>query len=41
VIERVLPVTGCTQTAFDFPALKRRKAQAEFSGGDITSDGGV
>jgi hypothetical protein len=38
---KVLPVTDCTQTAFDFPALKRRKVQAEFSGGDITSDGGV
>ncbi len=34
-------MTNCTQTAFDFPALKRRKVQAEFSGGDITSDGGV
>lgn len=26
---------------FDLPVLKRRKVQAEFSGGDITSDGGV
>lgn len=34
-------MTNCTQTRFDFPALKRRKVQAEFSGGDITSDGGV
>lgn len=34
-------MTGCTQAAFDFPALKRRKVQAEFSGGDITSDGGM
>ena len=34
-------MTNCTQTAFDFPPLKRRKIQAEFSGGDITSDGGV
>jgi len=24
-----------------FPALKRRKVQAEFSGGDITSDAGA
>ena len=34
-------MTKCTQAAFDFPALKRRKIQTEFSGGDITSDGGV
>lgn len=34
-------MTNCTQAVFDFPALKRRKIQAEFSGGDITSDGGV
>ena len=32
---------NCTQEAFDFPALKRRKVQTEFTGGDITSDGGV
>jgi hypothetical protein len=34
-------VTDCTQTSFEFPDLKRRKVQAEFSGGEITSDGGV
>ena len=34
-------MTNCTQAAFDFPALKRRRVQTEFSGGDITSDGGV
>jgi hypothetical protein len=34
-------VTSCTQTSFEFPPLKRRKVQAEFTGGDITSDGGV
>jgi hypothetical protein len=38
---RVLPVTNCTQPVLDFPALKRRKVQAEFSSGDITTDGGV
>jgi hypothetical protein len=38
---KVLPVTNCTQTSFEFPPLKRRKVQAEFTGGDITSDGGV
>lgn len=32
---------NCTQQSFPFPALKRRKIEAEFSGGDITSDGGV
>jgi hypothetical protein len=34
-------VTNCTQAVFDFPVLKRRKVQAEFSGGEITSDGGA
>lgn len=34
-------MTDCTQKFIDFPALKRRKVQASFSGGDITSDGGV
>lgn len=33
-------MTNCTQAVFEFPVLKRRKVQAEFSGGDITSDGG-
>jgi len=34
-------VTNCTQECFEFPAVKRRKVEAEFSGGDISSDGGV
>ncbi|MBC8553691.1 MAG: transposase, partial [Candidatus Brocadiales bacterium] len=34
-------MTNCTQQSVSFPALKRRKVEAEFSGGDITSDGGV
>ena len=34
-------MTNCTQESFEFPALKRRKIECEFSGGDITSDGGV
>jgi hypothetical protein len=38
---RDLPVTKCNQLSLEFPALKRRKVEAEFSGGDITSDGGV
>ena len=34
-------MTNRTQAAFDFPAVKRRRVQAEFSGGEVTSDGGV
>jgi len=34
-------VTECTQAAFNFPVCKRRRVQASFDGGDITSDGGV
>jgi hypothetical protein len=34
-------VTNCTQESFQFPACKRRKVEANFQGGDITSDGGV
>ena len=34
-------MTNCTQESFEFPAVKRRKVEAEFSGGDISSDGGV
>jgi hypothetical protein len=34
-------VTECTQYYLGFQSLKRRKVEAEFSGGDITSDGGV
>jgi hypothetical protein len=34
-------VTECTQYSLGFQSLKRRKVAAEFSGGDITSDGGV
>jgi hypothetical protein len=36
-----LPVTNCTATKIEFPAFKRRKIEAQFSGGAITSDGGV
>lgn len=32
---------NCIEDRLEFPALKRRNVQAEFSGGDITSDGGV
>jgi hypothetical protein len=34
-------VPDCTQTSFDFPPFERRRVQAEFSGGEISSDGGV
>jgi hypothetical protein len=34
-------VTECTQESFDFPACKRRRVEATFDGGDITSDAGV
>jgi hypothetical protein len=34
-------LTNCTAEQLEFPALKRKKIHAQFSGGDITSDGGV
>jgi hypothetical protein len=34
-------VTECTQESFEFPVCKRRIVEANFQGGDITSDGGV
>jgi hypothetical protein len=34
-------VTDCTTTKIEFSSLKRRKVEAEFSGGEITSDGGA
>jgi len=37
----VLPVTNCTQNSIDFPPVKRRQVEANFQGGDITSDGGI
>ena len=33
-------MTKCTIKKIEFPALKRRKIEAEFSGGSITSDAG-
>ena len=38
---KALPVTECTQRSFLFPACRRRRVEARFEGGDITSDGGV
>lgn len=34
-------MTNCTQESFEFPAVNRRRVEANFQGGDITSDGGV
>ena len=34
-------MTECYQTSIEFPAVKRRKVTADFSGGDISSNGGV
>jgi len=34
-------VTECTQRTFEFPSLGRRRVEASFRGGHITSDGGV
>ena len=34
-------MTKCTQASFEFPACKRRRVQASFDGGAITSDAGV
>ena len=34
-------MTNCTQETFKFPACKRRVVEANFKGGEITSDGGV
>jgi len=34
-------VTICAQYSFEFQPVKRGKIKAEFSGGDITSNGGV
>ncbi|MBF0358790.1 MAG: transposase, partial [Magnetococcales bacterium] len=34
-------MTDCTPRLFEFPACKRRKVEAEFSGGDVTTDAGI
>ncbi|MCA9129858.1 MAG: transposase [Planctomycetales bacterium] len=34
-------MTECTQESFAFPPCQRRRVEARFEGGDITSDGGV
>ncbi len=34
-------MTNCTQESFEFPRVNRRIVEANFQGGEITSDGGV
>ena len=34
-------MTKCSREQLEFPGCKGRKVEAEFSGGDVTSDGGV
>lgn len=34
-------MTVCTQTLFEFPVANRRRVQASFTGGDVSSDGGL
>ena len=34
-------MTEGTRVSFDFPPVRRRRIEARFSGGDITSDGGL
>jgi hypothetical protein len=35
------PMTNCNRSSFEFPAQKRLKIEADFSGGEVTSDGGL
>lgn len=34
-------MTDCTSLSFDFPACRKRRVEVDFSGGEITSNGGV
>lgn len=34
-------MTDCTAELFDFPSFDRRKIEASFAGGDVSSDGGI
>ena len=36
-----LTVTDCSSLSFEFPACRKRRVEADFSGGEITSNGGV
>jgi hypothetical protein len=40
-LAKEIAVTNCTLPGIEFPGVKKRKVQADFSGGDISSDGGV
>ena len=40
-LNKDFPVTECIQTKLEFRPLKARKVEAEFAGGDVTSDGGI
>ena len=34
-------MTDCTSLSFEFPACRKRRVEADYSGGDISSNGGV
>lgn len=34
-------MTDCTRIDLNFPSFDRRKIEANFSGGDVSSDGGL
>ncbi len=36
-----LTVTDCTALSFEFPVCRKRRVEVDFSGGEITSNGGV
>ncbi len=36
-----MPVTNCTQESFHFPPSRRRRVEANFNGGEISSDDGA
>lgn len=40
-LKRVSAMTKCYQTSIEFPSVKSRKVVADFTGGDITSNGGL
>ena len=39
--ERDFAMTICSRDQLEFPGCKGRKMEAEFSGGDVTGDGGL
>ena len=41
ISKETLPMTDCIQERLPFPRCKGRRVEASFSGGDITSNGGV